>query len=215
MNQFGFSRCKGFTLVELLVSLAVIMALTTVLFWRYPETSVRLTLANMTHTLALLVREAQVRGSAIDSVNSSIGGYGVYIERENPSKVILFGDTVDGSIAMPNNIPIGNGKFEKDTPVNESKTVTTFSTGYTMAKLCSGTGFPFSCSNSINSLTISFTRPNPTPSFFINGVQAADSAVCIEIRSLRAPLPGHVRSVQVFSSGMIKTAVTKCDNSPL
>lgn len=218
MNRPGFPfRVRGFTLVELIVSLAVILILTTILLWRYPETSVRLTLANMTHTVSLLVREAQVRGSAIDSMNSSLGGYGIYLQWSQPDRLILFGDLVDETVDMPYNIPIGNGLYE-DESVDETKTTTTLSKGYVISKLCVGTGFPFTCNDShtpaISSLTISFTRPSPMPAIYINGSKSTSyAAACIELRSPRYPLSGHVRSVQVFSSGMIKTDVNKCDNS--
>lgn len=219
MNRSGFSfRTRGFTLVELIVSLTIILTLTTILLWRYPETSVRLTLANMSHEVSLLVREAQVRGSAIDSMNSTLGGYGVYINLAQPEKVILFGDTVDGAVPMPYNIPVGDGIYQNGSPIDETKTVTTLSPGYVISKLCVGTGFPFSCNGvnnpPISSLTISFTRPTPLPVFYINNtVQSSGTAACIELRSPRAPLFGHIRSVQIFNSGMIKTSVTRCDNS--
>lgn len=221
MNRSGFSfRARGFTLVELIISLAIILTLTIILLWRYPETSVRLTLANMTHTTSLLIREAQVRGSAIDSMNSSLGGYGVYLETSQSRRLVLFGDTVDEGIPKPYNIAIGNGLYENGAPIDETKTVTTLSTGYYISKLCVGTGFPFTCGDSNNpaiaSLTVSFTRPNPQPAIYVNGDKATNyPAACIELRSPRAPLSGHVRSVQVFSSGMIRTDVTKCDNNPL
>lgn len=220
MNRSGFPfRVRGFTLVELMVSLAIILALTTILLWHYPETSVKLTLVNMTHTTALLIREAQVRGSAIDSVNSSLGGYGIYLSRATPNKIVLFGDTVDGSVPMPYNIPIGDSIYQSGSPIDETKTTTILSPGYAIEKICVGTGFPFTCNDAnnppISSLTISFTRPLPTPIIFINGSKGSTfPAVCLELRSPRAPLSGHIRTVQVFGSGIIRTDVTKCDNSP-
>ena len=218
MNRPGFPfRLRGFTLIELGISLGIILVLTTILLSRYPETAVRLTLTNMSHTTALLIREAQVRGSAIDSVNSTLGGYGVYFERSNPARLVLFGDTVDSAMEKPYGLPVGNGLYETGSPINETKTTTKLSNGYVVKKICVGT--PFVCnelnSPAINSLTISFTRPMPTPSIYINGSKSVNySAACIELRSPRAPLSGHIRSVQVFSSGVIRTDVTKCDNSP-
>lgn len=212
---------RAFTLVELMVSLAVILSLTTILLYRYPETAVRLTLANMSHTVSLLIREAQVRGSAIDSLNSSLGGYGVYLSLSQPGTITLFGDTVDSAIPKPYGITVGNGLFEDGSQpggINETKTVTTLPSKYVISKLCVGNGFPFTCNASnvptITSLVVSFTRPNPTPSIYINNQSATNySAACIELRSPQAPLSGHIRNVQVFNSGMIATAIGKCDNS--
>lgn len=209
---------RAFTLVELSVSLAVIATLTAVLLNRYPETATRLTLANASHKVSLLVREAQVRGSAIDSAASTLGGYGVYASLDNASQLVLFGDTVDPSIPKPYGIAIGNGLYETS-PVSENKSITTLPSRYVISKLCVGTGFPFTCNSShspaITSLTISFIRPNPMPLIYINNSDALApaSAACIELHSPQAPLSGHIRSVHIFSSGLIRSDIGRCDNS--
>jgi prepilin-type N-terminal cleavage/methylation domain-containing protein len=218
MNRLGLSmRLRAFTLIELMVSLAVILVLTTVLLYRYPETAIRLTLVNATHSTALLMREAQVRGSAIDSLNSSLGGYGVYVSLSQPNQLILFGDLVDSSIPKPYGVTVGDGFFQNSSPIDETKTITTLPSRYVISKLCVGSGFPFTCNSAhipeIASLTISFTRPNPVPSIYVNNTGTTNSAACIELRSPQAPLSGHVRTVQVYSSGMIHTTLGKCDNS--
>jgi len=219
MERLRAVRIPAFTLVELMVSLAVIMTLTVILLSRYPETAIRLTLANMSHTVSLLIREAQVRGSAIDSNNSALGGYGVYAALASPQQLVLFGDTVDPGVPKPYGITIGNGLFESSSPVDETKTITTFPNRYVIKKLCVGTGFPFTCNGAntpvITSLTISFTRPNPIPNLYINNTPSTTStAACIELHSPQAPLTGHIRNVQVFSSGMIRNDIGKCDNDP-
>ncbi len=211
---------RAFTLVELMVSLAVIMILTGILLYRYPETAVRLTLANMSHTVSLLIREAQVRGSAIDSLNSSLGGYGVYASLTSPGQLVLFGDTVDASVPKPYGITIGDGIFQSGSPINETKSTTLLPSRYVIKKLCVGTGFPFTCNSAntpaISSLVISFTRPNPIPNIYVNNVTSINyTAACIELRSPQAPLSGHIRNVQIFSSGMIRNDIGRCDNDPL
>lgn len=208
---------RAFTLVELSVSLAIIMALTFILMSKYPETATKLSLANSAHTLALLIREAQVRGSAIDSINSSLGGYGVYLDLATPDKLVLFGDTVDTSVPKPYGITVGDGLYQNGTPIDETKTITTLPSRFTIAKLCVGDGFPFTCNTArnppIQSLVISFTRPNPTPSIYANNVNDTSyTAACIELYSPQAPLSGHIRNVQVYSSGMIRTDIGRCDN---
>jgi hypothetical protein len=209
---------RAFTLVELTVSLGIIIMLTAIFLGRYPETAIRMTLVNVSHKVSLSIREAQVRGSAIDSLNSSLGGYGVYASLSSPNQIMLFGDLVDGSISQPNGIAVGNGLYDSS-PINESKTISTFPKGYYISKLCAGTSFPFTCnaSNSpaITSLTVSFTRPNPSPDIYINNsIGTSVSAACIELRSPHAPLGGNIRTVQIYNSGMIYVTVGKCDNSP-
>ena len=91
---------KGFTLVELMVSLFIMSVSTGLLLSNYPDSTVRLNLLNDTHNLSLLIREAQVRGSSVDSVNSSIGGYGVSISNEDPldPKAVFFSDSSENVI---------------------------------------------------------------------------------------------------------------------
>jgi prepilin-type N-terminal cleavage/methylation domain-containing protein len=216
MNKgfFPIASLRGFTLVEVLISLAIMGMMMTILLANYPETAVRLTLANISHRISLLAREAQVRGSAIDSSNSSIGGYGIYAVLASPRRVILFGDTVDANVPKPFGVLVGNGLYETS-PVDEAKSLTNLPNGYTIARLCVGNSFPFSCNDpTVLTLTVSFTRPNPQPNIYINGSSATSySAGCIELHSPRAPNSGHIRSVQVFTSGMIRSQLGKCDNS--
>lgn len=221
MKRYVFPfRPRGFTLVELSISLAIIFLLFAIILWNYPETSRRLTLTNMTYTTSLLVREAQVRGSAIDSINSSVGGYGVYIDISSPRQLILFGDLITTGTEKPYGLEVGNGIYENGSQpgqVDEARTITTLSKGYSVSKLCVGTGFPFTCNSNntpaINSLTVSFTRPFPLPSIYVNGSKIDSySGACIELQSARAPQWGHVKSVQVFSSGIVRTEVGGCDN---
>lgn len=206
---------RGFTFLELMISMAIMLIMSVILFARYPETVKRLTLANATHVGALVVQEAQVRGSAIDSINSSLGGYGTYVTLTRPDRIVLFGDSVTSTLS-PYQIYVGDGLYQS-TPVDEAKTTTMLPVGYAVAKLCVGTGFPFTCNASnvpaINSLTISFTRPSPLPNIYVNNATstAVFTASCIEFRSVLAPLVGHIRSVQIFSSGIIRTISTGCE----
>lgn len=214
---------KGFTLLEMLMSISVMTVITTVLIYKYPDTSVRLNLSNNSQTIALLLREAQVRGSAIDSANSALGGYGIFVALSAPDTVILFGDVIDSSVAMPNGLPVGDGLYATSTPLDNVKSITKFGTRYRVSKLCVGTGFPFTCNTSntpaITSLVMSFTRPNPQPNIYINNSLSTGnfSAACIELRSPKindasnATSTGHIRSIQIYNSGMIRTLANTCN----
>lgn len=208
---------RAFTLVELSISIAVISLLTVILLGQYPETAVRLTLTNVAHKVSLLAREAQVRGSAVDSANKSLGGYGIYVSLASPGQVLLIGDLVE-TTSQYNEITVGNGLYDF-TPVDEAKSLALFPSGYTISKLCVGTGFPFTCNTantpSITSLAISFVRPDPRAVIYVNNTAGTPaSAACIELRSPRAPLSGHIRSVQVYNSGRIVNVLGKCNNDP-
>lgn len=263
-SLFRHGSSRGFTLIELAVSLAIMGMMMIVLLYRYPDTTIRLSLANISHVTALLVREAQVRGSAIDSVESTIGGYGVYASLNDSENLVLFADIIDPDVPKTYGVSIGNGLYEDGTPndndnnngqgnnqgcqdqgnpgngngnggggnqncggnngagnfIDETTIIKTFPRGYSIEKLCvlssPQTVFSVNTCNTghtpnINSLTISFTRPNPQPNIYINGDDVTNfSASCIELHSPRAPYGGHIRSVKVFKSGMIRMDTTGC-----
>ena len=198
-------KLKGFTLIELIISMAIMSLMTVVMFADYPESSMRVNLANLTSKISLLIREAQIRGSSVDSgVSGNISGYGLYFNLANPNKVIMFND-----LAIPSSggISVGNGLYD----AVESNLVTNIISGFKINKLCTGGGFPFSTCNA-TTLTVSFTRPNPQAVIYVgaNQTPSSDGGACIELYSPRAPKVGHVRSVQVFNSGRISTSNKGC-----
>lgn len=215
MNRVSLSwkKVRGFTLLELTICVAIMMLMTALLLYNYPESAVRITLINSVHSVALLVREAQVRGSAIDSVNSTLGGYGIKViipaDQNVVSQAILFGDTWTGAYNS-SGLPIGNGLYETS-PIDETKSTTSLPGRYTITKICVGQG-PATCYTAAGtSLIISFTRPSPLPNIYLNDSQVTNySKACIELQSPRAPAVGHIRAVEVYNSGMIRTLTTGC-----
>jgi prepilin-type N-terminal cleavage/methylation domain-containing protein len=226
---------RGFTLVEMLMSVSVMTVLTTILVYKYPETNVRIQLANSNQEVSFLLREAQIRGSAVDSANGIFGGAGAYFNLATPTQAILFGDSIDPAIPEPNGLPVGNGLYEESVSfglgtLNEIRATTTFPTDYVISKLCVGGSFPFTCNNygialpqpvpNIQTLTVSFVRPNPQPHIYINNATTTDyPGACIEMRSPKAPPAGeefpsgHIRSVQIYNSGSIRTFKGRCDTN--
>lgn len=207
---------RGFTMIELVISISIMMIMTVLLLSNYPESAIKMTLINSTQITSLLIREAQIRGSAVDSVNSSLGGYGIYIKIENSSAqstVKLFGDSVAVGAINTAGLPIGNGVFELS-PINETESVTSLPFGYRITKVCGGEP-PATCySNVGQSLTISFTRPSPQPDIYLNATKDSKgtnySRACIEIQAPDPSLFNHIRSVNIFNSGMINTSTSVC-----
>ncbi len=213
------SHLRGFTLIELMICLVIIMMLSGVMLANYPDSVIKLNLANNSHSTALLLREAQVRGSAVDTAGGAYGGYGVYFDSANRGYITLFGDLI--SVDGPYGVKIGDGVYQgvEAGPLNETKSLLTFQDGYTFSKICVGASFPFTCGSNhtpaITSLVVSFTRPSPQAHIYINNATDVEfPGACIELRTPRPGSLGHVRSVQVFTSGMIRTFIGACDNNP-
>lgn len=206
---------KGFTLIELTIAMAIMAIMTTVMFSNYPESITRLELANTSHKIALLVREAQVRGSAIDSKSNLVSGYGVYANITSENSVKLFSDfSAGGTTDVNTGIRLGDGVY--DNVPDEVVSTLKISDKFKVAKLCIKKSTITTCSDidtSLVNLTISFTRPNPRPDIYKNNdeLDSDYDEACIELQTINNPgLPGHTRSVKVFNTGFITTLNSRC-----
>lgn len=219
-----FSK-RGFTIVELMVSVSIILVMTGILLENYPESSIRITLLNNTHTLALLLREAQVRGSAVDSSNYVIGGYGLLIDSATSSQAILFGDSVSGlNLKNSAGFSIGDGLYDKSVSPDTVKEIFAMKRDFSFKKLCVASstaslldaprGYLCNATSTpeIKSLTISFSRPSQNAHIYINNSTSTDyTSACVQLYSSESPASGHVRSVLVYHSGMVMTSASSCD----
>ncbi|MDQ5962600.1 MAG: Type secretion system protein [Patescibacteria group bacterium] len=232
-RRFSFPSKPGFTVIELVVSLGIMVTIMTAVFANYPESNIRVNLALLAHTITLSVREAQLRGTAIESQDLSVGGYGVFFDRASTS-IVTFKDFA--TEAGPNNIDIGDGRYAtSSTPgLDETDLITLFPYKFKMSKLCVGTGFPFNATNSgkcntdgdpslpnINTITIGFVRPNPQPILIINQNHPTDersststpatiAGVCIEVSSEAPNRAPYTRSAQVYTTGRIMASKQGC-----
>ncbi|MEX0672820.1 MAG: prepilin-type N-terminal cleavage/methylation domain-containing protein [Candidatus Paceibacterota bacterium] len=90
---------RGFTLLELSVSISVIFIITAVAIFNHKMFSDVIELANVTEEVALKVREAQLKGLAVQEYSGSGSfqeGRGVYFNLNDPTQYIYFGDESNG-----------------------------------------------------------------------------------------------------------------------
>lgn len=211
VNLYTRKLVRGFTLIELMVTIGIMGILTAILFSSYPDSIVRIGLSNTNHKIALLIREAQVRGSSVDSRTglNVVSGYGVFASSTATTSLILFSDFVGAT--QLNGIFLGDGLYNK-TPVDEKISTLNLLQNFKISNLCVKTGGVQSCiANGLNNLTVSFTRPNPRPHIYINNIKTTDyDEACIEISSPKAPLFGHVRAIKVYNTGFIETLIKSC-----
>jgi prepilin-type N-terminal cleavage/methylation domain-containing protein len=209
------TRYSGFTLVELLVVLAIIGVMTVVVFTSQSSFNKTLILTNSAYDVALTLRNAETygMGSRITAGGITDAGYGIHFTRGN--SFILFADTSPvGNPGVTLNCPLhsaigkpdcnpGNGKYGggSDTLVqtyalNNGITIKDFCY-FSSSKYCYSTGVP-------SSLDVVFARPNPTPS--LNGVITA-TAACVTLTSpqggdyyVKIALSGDITATSVLDS---------------
>lgn len=87
---------KGFSLIELIVVVAIITLLTSATLFSHSRFSGGVTLESLAYEIALTVRQAQFFGINVRNVGGVFdAGYGVYFDKNNPTSFILFADTND------------------------------------------------------------------------------------------------------------------------
>jgi len=211
-----------------MVALFIMSISTGLLLANYPDSTLRLTLLNNTHAFSLFLREAQIKGSAFDSTGDA-GGYGVFIDSATPKEAILFSDSYTGvNLQNASGFDIGDGLYNTSISPDKTKKTLEFKEGFTFKKLCVASSTATEMSNppsrnflcskvngeTINNLTVSFSRPSQTAHIYINKNSLNDfNSACVQLYSPKSPIEGHIRSVEIYSSGVITTSILKCDNA--
>lgn len=207
---------KGFTLIELLVSIGVMAIVLGVTMSGGPQAIARLSLADDTSKTELLLRETQLQGSSINSVNNTFGGAGLFFDRATSTIVLKFKDR--SILDVYRFISIGDGLYES-APTDEKESIVTLTNRNHIGKLCVATTSPsvFYCNTenitigTINTLTVSFNRPKQTAHMYINNSTTTDfAAACIQFEAPNSPGQGYVKALLVYKSGMITKKTSTC-----
>ena len=147
---------RGFTVVELLVSMAIFVTMTSVIVAKYGSFNQSTLLTNTAYDVALVVRLAQTYGLSVKSTtqtgtpNFSLP-YGVDFN-EGQTSLVLFADS------DPTNAP--NGLYGvSDAVINTYQIIR----GAKILSLCVGIDADncHDLDNSVSKLDVSFLRPNP------------------------------------------------------
>ena len=152
---------KGFTLIELMVTVTIMMIMTAIVLFGYNQFNESTILSSLAYDMSLTIRQAQVYGIASregtgSNQGNSIGAtsfnnfnnpYGVHFDTTNSLAFSLF---VDGNV---NNVLDSSGL---DTVLQSYS----FQRNISIKSLCVVVGISGSC-NLAKTLDITFIRPNP------------------------------------------------------
>lgn len=184
-KRIQYSSHRGFTLVEVLVSLGIFAVLTGVVLSNYRGYNTNALFSNASEDIVLALRQAQVYGVGSKGEGSSFTTpFGVYFEEANPNQIIIFADI------NPATVPPGDGVYtaSQDIPVETIKWPNDIKIE-TGGLLCD--------SISVLNLSVTFTRPNPDASIYGNGVLCATTG--------KISITNGVKnvSVEITSAGQI------------
>lgn len=151
MNMFG-KKNSGFSLVELVVSVAIFTIITSVILARHSQFSGTLLLENLAYDIALSIRKAQVFGLSVREFTTGSSefnvGYGVHFDSADNTSYIFFADR-DRDEAYG-----GSGEIVETFSLRRGNTISEF-----CGILANGTE---KCTDSgVTFLDIVFERPNP------------------------------------------------------
>ncbi len=187
-------RGAGFTLVELLVTVSIMVAITSMILANYPKFSGSLALKRTAQEIALSIRQAQVYGLSVREFGAGSGifpGYGVHFDISSGSDVfVLFADTNKND-----SYDAGSGCGGSSTECVQKFKI---STGDKISKLCGGeqSSPPGDCS--LSQLDIIYLRPTPTVKLNGDGTPFSDASIVV-----RSP-SGEEKTIRVWLSGQIR-----------
>ena len=191
---------KGFTVIELMVTISIFLLVTTSILIEFPQASSRISLDLLAHDIALTVRQSQIFALSVKSFLPNgvsvpvFPAYGIHFDKNRPNSFILFADLNDNNsydaIANPN--------------TNEFLEQYQLSQGATIVGLCKSfyvdvATLTYTCSPN-DTIDVVFRRPDPEAFLGASGSSFGSAAVGVEVKSGSSPM----RAVVIYSSGQIQ-----------
>ena len=178
----------GFTLVELLVVMSMMLVLSSLILIKHNAFRGHLLLRSLAYEVALAIRQAQVYGLGIkeyrgisDPIAAFQIGYGIHFATADPASFFLFAD-VNGNRTYA--AADGDGIIQ----------TFALSGGNSIVGLCAGSDVNVGCG--LSTLDIIYERP--APEAYINGTQS-NGAATVRLRSAQ----GEDRLVGAWITGQI------------
>ncbi|MCR4333977.1 MAG: type II secretion system GspH family protein [Patescibacteria group bacterium] len=200
---------RGFTLIELMVVLAIITTITSVVFTSQGSFNKTLILGSTAYDIALSLRSAQSRGlgsrALIDASGGLVSertGYGLHFVSGSPTTFVLFADTSPAvSCDTPDCKP---GDYVYTSGSDSLLQTYTIGNGMGISNFCSFANGSWSCATNggITALDIVFVRPSPNPFMSVNGAYSPAFPVTKACLTVAAP-QGGTKFISIMSSGQI------------
>ncbi len=158
-------RNRAFSLIELMVVIAIFSIISGVVLFDYGKFSSNLVVTNLAYEAALAVRQAQVYGISVKQTLKAQGAagvsldasYGVWFSKSDPQNFFLFADAPGG---VTNKFDQSNEEQEEAFSMNGSNKISRF------CVTPSEGGTPTCSGNGLNYLSIIFKRPEPNAKIY-------------------------------------------------
>ncbi len=217
------SQTKGFSVIELIVSVAIMVAISTMVAGNQKQFGAGATLKNIVNNMSLSLRQAQIYGVSVKefssgsyqayTINSFNAGYGLHFNiNTSPTgdntAYIFFADRKPSSppSALPNGMYASGMSCPTDS-TSECLEKIVLSQGHTVSDICTTSGGVDDCSP--NTLDVTFVRPAVEAKIIFNQNGVLRDVACIEISSQE----GKRNSVVVYTTGQISVKQLACTDA--
>lgn len=211
---------RGFSLVELLIVLGIIVIITAIVLLSHTSFNRSILVTNTAYSVAVSIRQAQSFGlssRAFSGYNNA--GYGIFFDADDLTHYTLFGDI--GGSGAPSWCPKGATGTPEAKPGNctyesASERVTTYGLGqgFSMTDFCgiTPTGTKYCASDTLFNMAVVFMRPN-TESIITGLVGGGRDATKVELSCgvawIKAPgAAGATRCVTISQTGQVAVPAT-------
>lgn len=172
LRTFSKNYQRGFTIIEMITVIAIVVIMTGVVLANLPDFRERTSLELVAQEIALVIRQAQAFGANTRGANTTtfqFPSYGVYfnlsavtIAFQSSTAFRLFADANN-----PDGILSDSSGMTCATPLSECREVYNLQGGLSITKLeiCPSSGTCTDLSGPVHPLNIVFTRPNPEAKF--------------------------------------------------
>lgn len=212
---------RGFTLVEMIVVLAIIVMITGIALSGQTQFDRSLTVTDTAYTVALSVRQAQTYGLSSRTYGSTPNaGYGAHFSITTPTTYTLFADVIS-AVAPVASCPIRSGQsLPDDKPGdcayqasgNEGFQNFTFGRGFKITNICGkDTANVLRCTSDgyLTGIDVVFIRPNTDS--VVTGLRNAGNVQLNDAQITISPPDGSaVRTVCVTKVGEVSVTATTC-----
>lgn len=209
MHRVRSSSEGGFSLIELIVAISILLLLSTALLLNYNSMNTRLTLDTLAHQTAQWVRATQVLAMSVKQTTGAnkFPGYGLHFDRATPGQFVFFADFSDGAGGLPNKrYDPPSGAEKCGDPGVECQEVIKLQRGNKITKLCtvgtvSAAVVDCGAYYYASMLDFVFTRPDPDANIIARDASAFSTASFGRI-TVAAP-SGYARTVEVWTTGQV------------
>lgn len=215
---------KGFTLIEMLIVVAIVAVMATVLLFNYSSFSTGVGVRNLASQIGLSVRKAQTYATSVRSISGTNGSlsdtypaYGISFSvasgggtaySVNSTNFVLFADVSPLGNSVTDNLYGNDGVCGKPTGGDHQECVESFGLtgGNTIISLCTDSPSNNSCFTAANPGTVNVVFHRPDPDAFICVVSAQGTCLAKRASYLNVTVQspkGLQRVITIWNTGQI------------